>query len=171
MNDAEFRRLIDDVRQPTDLVQLVGGDVELQPAGSVLKGLSPFHAEKTPSFVVWPHSQTWHDFAGGGSRRGGDCIDYVMERDGISFLDALRSLGRDAGIDVPGDDDPALAAELDRISERRRIEALLTAAAAYYHGVLPSKVRQTWLHERYGLPTRPSTRCSSDGPTATSTST
>src|SRR5690606_14159803 len=51
----------------------------------------------------------------------------------------------------PGGSDPALAAELERVSERRRVEALLTAAAAYYHGVLPSKIREEWYRKRYGF--------------------
>jgi len=141
MNEVEFRQVVDDVRERTDLVHLVGSDVELRPAGSVLKGPSPFQSETEPSFVVWPGSQHWHDFSGGGSA-GGDCIDYVMRRDGVGFMEALRRLGTAAGVEVPGGEDPALAEELARISERRRIETLLTAAATYYHGVLPSKLRE-----------------------------
>ncbi len=150
MDDASFRRLIDEVRERTDLVELIGETVRLEPAGSVLKGRSPFNRDETPSFVVWPGSRNWRDFSGGGTD-GGDCIDFVERRDGITFMEALRHLAERVGVEVPGTSDPAVAAELERVSERRRVEALLTAAAAYYHGVLPSKVRRTWYQERYGF--------------------
>ncbi len=79
-----FRAVVDAVRDRTDLVSLVGRDVELHQAGSVLKGSSPFRNDADPSFVVWPHSQTWRDFSGA-SDDGGDCLDYVMARDGVGF--------------------------------------------------------------------------------------
>ena len=147
---AGFRDIVDEVRRRTDLEALIGRDVELRPAGSVLKGRSPWNQDERPSLVVWPHTRTWRDFSGGGAV-GGDCFDYVARRDGCGFMEVLRTLGVAAGVAVPGADDPAVATELDRISERRRVEALLTAAAGYYHGVLPSKVRATWYAERYGF--------------------
>lgn len=148
MND--FRAIVDSVRDRTDLAALVGRDVELHPAGSVLKGRSPFRADSDPSFVVWPHSQTWRDFSGGSSD-GGDCVDYVMARDGVGFWDALHTLADEAGVALPGREDAQLSAELDRLSERRRVENLLTEAARYYHQVLPSKLRAAWFKDRYGF--------------------
>lgn len=151
MDQASFRRLIEEIRERTDLGTVIGEDVTLSPCGSVLKGRSPFNRDETPSFVVWPHTRTWRDFSGGGSL-GGDCFDYVVRRDGCTFMEALRMLARRAGVEVPGADaDGTLGEELARLSERRRVEALLTAAAAYYHGVLPSKVRQKWYREHYGF--------------------
>lgn len=146
----DLRATIDAIRERTDLVQLIGRDLELRSAGSVMKGRSPFREDKTPSFVVWPHTQTWRDFSGG-ANQGGDCLDYVMARDGVPFLDAVQRLAEDAGLDLPGREDSALAAELDRLSERRRLEKLLTEAARYYHQVLPSKVRTAWYEGRYGF--------------------
>ena len=150
MDDAAFRQLVDQVRERTDLAALVGETVQLSPAGSVLKGRSPWARDTNPSLVVWPHTRTWRDFSGGGSL-GGDCFDWVERRDGVPFIEALRALADQANLDVPGGSDPALASELERISERRRVEALLTAAAAYYHGVLPSKIREEWYRKRYGF--------------------
>ena len=148
MND--FRAVVDSVRDRIDLATLVGRDIDLRPAGSVLKGSSPFRADQTPSFVVWPHTQTWRDFSGG-SGDGGDCVDYVMTRDGVSFWEALHALADEAGVEVPGREDAHVAAELDRLSERRRLEALLLEAARYYHHVLPTKLRAAWYRERYGF--------------------
>ncbi|MBK8009829.1 MAG: toprim domain-containing protein [Deltaproteobacteria bacterium] len=150
MDDAAFRQLVDQVRERTDLAALVGESLQLAPAGSVLKGRSPWARDSNPSLVVWPHTRTWRDFSAGGSL-GGDCFDWVERRDGVPFMEALRALAERSGVEVPGASDPKLAAELDRISERRRVEAMLTAAAAYYHGVLPSKIRDEWYSKRYGF--------------------
>ena len=121
MDDATFRRVIDEVRERTDLVSLIGETVALEAAGSVMRGRSPFNPDETPSFVVWPHSRSWRDFSGG-SDAGGDCIDFLERRDGVDFMAALRHLAERAGVDVPGTSEPAVAAELERISERRRVE-------------------------------------------------
>ena len=150
MNDAEFRSLIEQVRERTDLAVLIGEHVQLRPNGSVLKGRSPRNKDADPSLVVWPHTQTWRDFSGG-NPTGGDCFDWIMERERCSFRQALDSLAARAGVEIPGVSDEEAAKELSRIVERRKIESLHTAAAAYYHGVLPSKIRQTWYAKRYGF--------------------
>jgi len=151
MDEATFRHLLDEVHARTDLAELIREDTPLQACGSVLKGRSPFNRDEHPSLVVWSHAGTWRDFSGGSSA-GGDCLDYEMRRSGAGFMEALRTLARRAGLEVPElGSDPALAEELGRLSERRRVEALLTAAAAYYHGVLPSKVRGEWFRTRYGF--------------------
>ncbi|MCG8423335.1 MAG: CHC2 zinc finger domain-containing protein [Proteobacteria bacterium] len=150
MDDLEFRRLVDEVRERTDLAALIGETISLAPSGSVLRGRSPFHPDTNPSLVLWPHTKTWRDFSGGGSA-GGDCFDFVQQREGIGFFESLQWLASRLGVALPGADDPAVAQELTHLSERRRVEALLTAAAAYYHGVLPSKIRRIWFHDRYGF--------------------
>ncbi len=150
MTDGPFRSIIEEVRQRTDLAALIGDDVGLRPAGSVLKGRSPQRPDKDPSLVVWPHSQTWRDFSGGGSE-GGDCFDYVMRRDGIGFMEALRLLAANSGVNMPGASDPEIEKELEHLVERRRIEGLLTRAAEYYHRVLPTKIREDSYRDRYGF--------------------
>ncbi|MBN2717047.1 MAG: DNA primase [Deltaproteobacteria bacterium] len=150
MDDVAFRRLVDEVRERTDIESLIHETVDLHSAGSVLKGRSPFNRDENPSLVVWPHTGTWRDFSGGDSV-GGDCFEFVQRRDNLSFVEALHLLAAKVGVEVPGGDDPGIADELRVISERRRVEDLLTAAAAYYHGVLPSKIRRTWLNEKYGF--------------------
>lgn len=141
---------VEEVRARTDLLALIGADVALNRAGSVYKGRSPWNRDETPSFVVWPESGRWRDYSGG-EEVGGDCFDYVQRRDGVGFGDALRLLAARCGVEIPAATDPALAAELDKICERRRVEALLTEAAGYYHRALPSKVRAAWFREHYGF--------------------
>ncbi len=89
LDDGAFRRFVDDVKTKTDLVALIGRDLDLRPSGSVLKARSPKHRDTDPSFVVWPATQTWHDFSGGGSG-GGDCLDYLVQHRGLGFMEALR---------------------------------------------------------------------------------
>ena len=62
--------VIDDVKQRLDAVELIGRYVELRKAGTIYKGLCPFHSERTPSFVVYPDRGTWHCFGSCGT--GGD---------------------------------------------------------------------------------------------------
>jgi len=146
--DGELRRLIDEVKARTDLVALIGRDIELAEVGSVYKGRSPVHRDSDPSFVVWKESRRWCDFSGGG-RVSGDCLDYVMWRRGVSFMEALRELAAEAGLSLSD----GLGGEqaLRDVLGRRRIEELLTEAAAYYHGVLPDKVRRELFREHYGF--------------------
>lgn len=71
--------------------------VQLKRAGRNYKGLSPFSAEKTPSFMVSPEKQIWHDFSSG---KGGNMFSFVMEMEGLDFKGALELLARKAGVDL-----------------------------------------------------------------------
>jgi DNA primase catalytic core len=144
------RDFIDEVKRRTDVVEVIGADVALKPCGKVLKGLSPFHAEKDPSFVVWPGTQSWHDFSNGGSR-GGDVIAYLMEARGLAFKEALHELAERAGLRHPEQNDEEYANELARIAERRELETRLTQAAVYYHRKLPTKIRERYYEQHYGF--------------------
>ena len=150
MNSAAFRQLIEDVRAHTDIVVLIKDDIRLTRCGSVLKGRSPFNKDRDPSFVVWPDTQTWRDYSGGGST-GGDCFEYIMQRDNVGFMDALKQLAVSANIKLPGFDTAADKKELKKIANLRMIQNALTSAAAYYHSALPSEIRKTWYKDRYGF--------------------
>ena len=126
------RTFIEKVRVAADVVAVIGADVELRPSGRTLKGRSPFHAERTPSFVVWPDTQSWYDFSNGGGL-GGDVFAYLQQRDRITFTEALYSLADRYDICRPHKDDEAVRRELAWEVERRDVERLLTQAASYYH--------------------------------------
>lgn len=149
LDDGAFQRFVDDVKTRTDLVGLIGRDLDLQPSGSVLKARSPRNHDSAPSCVVFP-ATTWHDFSGGGSG-GGDCLDYLVEHRGLGFMEALRELAGHAGMPMSGWSPEQAEAEAKRVVEGRRIEALFTEAAGYYHRVLPTKIRR----ELYGRHTCP----------------
>ena len=65
--------------------------------GRNFKGISPWTNEKTPSFIVSPEKQIWHDFSSG---KGGDMFSFVMEMEGLDFKGALELLARKAGVDL-----------------------------------------------------------------------
>jgi len=87
----------DEIKQRLSIEDVIGEYVQLKRAGRNWKGLSPFAPEKTPSFVVSPDKQIWHDFSSG---RGGDMFSFVMEAEGLDFRGALELLARRAGIDL-----------------------------------------------------------------------
>lgn len=87
----------EEIRERLAIEEIIGEYVQLKRAGRSWKGLSPFSAEKTPSFVVSPDKQIWHDFSSG---RGGDIFSFIMEVEGLDFKGALELLARRAGIDL-----------------------------------------------------------------------
>lgn len=87
----------DEVKARLSIEDVIGEYVQLKRAGRNWKGLSPFSAERTPSFVVSPDKQIWHDFSSG---KGGDMFSFVMEVEGLDFRQALELLARRAGIDL-----------------------------------------------------------------------
>lgn len=86
-----------EVKSRLSIEDVVGEYVQLKRAGRNFKGLSPFNAEKTPSFVVSPEKQIWHDFSSG---KGGNVFSFVMEMEGLDFRGALELLARKAGVDL-----------------------------------------------------------------------
>ncbi|HZY40621.1 MAG TPA: DNA primase, partial [Anaerolineae bacterium] len=91
--------VIDDIKDRLDIVDIVSETVKLRKSGRTYIGLCPFHANtRTPSFVVWPETNTWKCF--GACNTGGDVFTYVMKRDGFEFKEVLRELGRKVGIEV-----------------------------------------------------------------------
>lgn len=89
----------DEIRQKLDVADVIGGYLQLKPAGSgSFKGLCPFHAERTPSFHVSRERQIWHCF---GCDKGGDIFAFVMEIEGMTFPEALKHLAARAGVTLP----------------------------------------------------------------------
>jgi DNA primase len=107
---------------------VVGETVQLKKAGTTFKGLCPFHGEKTPSFTVTPGRDSWKCF---GCGLGGDVFSFVMQRDGVSFPDALRVLAAKAGVEI---DERTKRED----AHRARLRDVLETAIAFYHQVLTS---------------------------------
>lgn len=88
----------DEIKQKTDIVDLIGEYLTLKPAGTHgFKATCPFHSEKTPSFHVSSDRQIWHCF---GCGEGGDCFSFVMKMEGMDFAEVLLHLGQKVGVEV-----------------------------------------------------------------------
>src|SRR5215831_7990841 len=92
--DAKLR-----VKEATDLVALIEEYLPLKPRGRQYVALCPFHPEKTPSFYVTPDSQFYHCF---GCGKSGDVFTFLMEREGLSFREAMEALADRARISLDG---------------------------------------------------------------------
>jgi DNA primase len=90
---------IDDIKYRNDIVGVVSNFTELKQCGRSLKGLCPFHEEKTPSFHVWPESQSFRCFGQCGV--GGDIITFVSMAYGYSFIQAVEFLGGHVTATIP----------------------------------------------------------------------
>ena len=119
------------VRESTDIVRLIGENIELKKAGANYLGLCPFHAEKTPSFSVSPAKQFFHCFGCGES---GDVFTFMMKFHRLTFPEALKELARRAGIDLPERD--LSPAEQAQIRRRDRLYSVNEAAAEIFHRTL-----------------------------------
>ncbi len=116
----------DEIKSKLDIVEVIREYIQLKAAGLNFRALCPFHREKSPSFLVSPEKQIWHCF---GCGKGGDIFSFVMEMEGLSFVEALRLLAPKAGV-VLKRADPALA------SQRNRLLDIVELSAKYYHKVL-----------------------------------
>ena len=91
------QKTIDKIFSTIRVEEIIGEYVQLKRAGSNFKGLSPFHEEKTPSFVVSPSKQIWKDFSSG---KGGTAITFLMEIEGFTYPEALRHAAKKYGIEI-----------------------------------------------------------------------
>jgi DNA primase len=93
------REVVAEVLAANDIVQIIGAFVELKGAGGGRKkGLCPFHREKTPSFVVSQDKQIYNCF---GCGKHGDAISFVMEHEGLAFVEALQKLADRGNVRLP----------------------------------------------------------------------
>lgn len=134
------------ILEATDLVALVSQTVQLKKSGPRYVGCCPFHAEKTPSFYVFPQTGTFKCF---GCGEGGDAIAFLMKRDALSYVEAVKQLGKLCGIEVgEQEEDPEVK------QKRMHKEALLVAneqvAKFYVEQFALSKEAQSYAFGRWG---------------------
>jgi DNA primase len=137
--------VLDEVRAAVDIVDLVGHFVNLKKSGVNWKGLCPFHAEKTPSFMVNPRKGIFHCF---GCGVGGDAFGFIMRQDRLSFPEAVRALAKTTGIALP-EDGPARAGD----SGREELVRVMDLAGHFYADALwaAGGVRAREYLERRGI--------------------
>jgi DNA primase len=104
-----------------DVVEIVGRYVQLKKGGANFMGLCPFHGEKSPSFSVSPSKQFYHCF---GCGKNGNAIGFLMEHAGMTFVEAVKDLAQQYGMQVPEDD--ASPQDRERAAKQREKQATLT---------------------------------------------
>ena len=121
---------IQEVVARNDITEVIGQYVQLRHRGRTYTGLCPFHNEKTPSFTVYPDTQSFYCF---GCGAGGDAITFVKKIENLDYLDAVKTLAQRAGLQMPQEGfDDSLS------KRRRRILEMNREAARFYHSVLLS---------------------------------
>ncbi|HUD06148.1 MAG TPA: DNA primase [Candidatus Saccharimonadales bacterium] len=126
---------VEDIKGRLAIEDVVGEYLELKRAGRNWRGLSPFNSEKTPSFMVSPEKQIWHDFS---SNKGGNMFSFVMEMEGLDFKGALELLARKAGINLS---DYQNSNTRDQSQLKERLFSVLELATKFYQ-IQFSKNRQ-----------------------------
>lgn len=121
---------VEEVKSRLAIEDVIGEYVQLKRAGRNWKGLSPWTNERSPSFVVSPEKQIWHDFSSG---KGGDMFSFVMEVEGLDFRQALELLARRAGVDLEQFSGSRAAGNA---KQKERLYEALDYAALFYQAQL-----------------------------------
>ncbi|MFY0598719.1 MAG: DNA primase [Cyclobacteriaceae bacterium] len=123
---------IDEIKTRVDIVEVVSDFVTLKRSGSSYKALSPFANEKTPSFYVVPSKGIFKDFSSG---KGGDAITFVMEVDGLSYVEALKYLAKKYNVEIEEDEVSSDEAQ-EAYNKRESLHIVLNYAKDYFHDLL-----------------------------------
>lgn len=126
--------VVEEVRHSFDLVKVISGYLELKRSGRNYVGLCPFHQEKTPSFMVSPEKQIFHCF---GCGQGGNIFTFIMERENLSFPEAVKYLAKQAGIRVP--EREMTPAQKQQAALKEELKKAMDLAAQFYHIILVKK--------------------------------
>ena len=131
------QQTIDKIFSTIRVEEIIGEYVQLKRAGSNFKGLSPFHDEKTPSFVVSPSKQIWKDFSSG---KGGSAITFLMEIENFTYPEALRHAAKKYGIEVEEDKVEYSEEQKKAQTERELLYKIHEVANNFFQEIL-------WEHE------------------------
>ena len=125
------QHFIDDLLARVDIVDVISSRLQMKRAGTNFKACCPFHGEKTPSFTVSQTKQFYHCFGCGAN---GSAISFLMEFDGMHFVDAIETLAEIAGVDVPREQslNNKLPGNAGPQTDNRPLYKLLEKVAAHY---------------------------------------
>lgn len=121
-----------ELRSRADIETIISSYVNIKRAGRISKGLCPFHGEKTPSFTVYPDTQSYYCF---GCGNGGDVVTFIKNIENLDYLDAVKFLADRVGMDVPEEN------SYDNTINKRRLRMLEAnrEAARFFHSCLGTK--------------------------------
>ena len=142
------RDIVEAIRTRCEIEDLIGSYVTLKRAGSNYVGLCPFHSEKSPSFTVFPATQSYFCF---GCEAGGDAITFIMQAENLDYVGAVESLAKRTGVSLPAADERADQKGLTR----KRTYEMNLAAARFFRECLfdPTIGREgmAYLRDKRGL--------------------
>lgn len=130
---------IQEVVRRNDIEEVVGQYVQLRRRGRTLSGLCPFHNEKTPSFVVYPDTQSFYCFGCGAA---GDVISFVRKYNNLGYVETIKQLASRVGMPLPDEEDKETRA-------RQRLLEINRSAARYFYEQLNAKTPEAALARRY----------------------
>jgi DNA primase len=142
------RNTIDEIKNRIDIVDVISDFISLKRSGQNYKALSPFSNEKTPSFYVVPSKSIFKDFSSG---KGGDAITFVMEHEGMSYLEALKYLAKKYGVELK--EEIFLEKDQQAQSERDSLYIVMNFAKDYFKELLfkneeGRSIGLSYFHER-----------------------
>ena len=123
---------LDEIKARLPVSEVVRRRVKLVKAGREWKGLSPFNAEKSPSFFVNDQKMAWFDFSSGNN---GNIFDFVMRTEGLSFPEAVERLAGEAGLQMP----VVSRESVERERERATLQEVMELAAAFFEAQLQAR--------------------------------
>lgn len=127
------KQTIDKIFSTIRVEEIVGEYVQLKRAGSNFKGLSPFHEEKSPSFIVSPSKQIWKDFSTG---KGGTAISFLMEIENFTYPEALRHAAKKYGIEIEEDRQEFSEEAKQAQTDRELLYKIHEVANDYFQNIL-----------------------------------
>ena len=124
MNDIKDK--IEEIKSRSDIVKVISDYIKVKQSGANYKGLCPFHGEKTPSFYINTSKQIYKCF---GCGEGGDVINFIMKIENLEFMDAVKLLAKDCGVEINTNMDEQSKIRMEKI---KKFQDLNTEAARYY---------------------------------------
>ena len=133
---------LEEIRDRNDIEDVISSYVNLKRQGRLLKGLCPFHNEKTPSFTVYPETKSFYCF---GCGAGGEVITFIRRIENLDYVEAIRMLADRAGLQMPDDGyDDSIA------KHKKRLYAANREAARYFNSCLNAPVGKASLDYLHG---------------------
>jgi DNA primase len=137
----KFERLLEEIRSKVDIVDFISDYVQLKKSGQNYKALCPFHAEKTPSFMVSQPKQIFHCF---GCGAGGDVVSFLMKHESLSFSEAVQTISKKAGIRIA-----EFTFDKDRSERREKLLTMNREATKYFiKNFEDSEIARKYLRKR-----------------------
>ena len=121
---ALSQEFLDELHDRSDVVDVISSYVQLRQRGRLYTGLCPFHSEKTPSFTVYPNTQSYYCF---GCGNGGDVITFIKNYENLDYIEAVKLLAERAGMQMPDD-----ATQDDSYRKKRILDANRQAAKFFF---------------------------------------